>query len=53
MSIDSDAHATAHIKFLENGISQARRGWARKGDIVNAWPLQKLLSFLIKNKKRP
>jgi DNA polymerase (family X) len=46
MSIDSDAHAAAHFAFLEYGIAQARRGWAERGDIVNAWPLEKMLGFL-------
>ena len=48
MSIDSDAHAAAHFDFLECGIAQARRGWAERNDIVNAWPLAKMLRFLKK-----
>jgi len=31
---------------LEIGIAQARRGWAEKKDIVNAWPLEKMLKML-------
>jgi DNA polymerase (family 10) len=46
MAIDSDAHAVAHFAFLEDGIAQARRGWATKSDIVNAWPLEKMLKKL-------
>jgi DNA polymerase (family 10) len=46
MSIDSDAHSPAHFSYLEYGIAQARRGWAEKGDIINAWPLEKMLGFL-------
>ena len=46
MSIDSDAHAVAHFDFLECGIAQARRGWAERKDIVNAWPAEKMLRFL-------
>ena len=46
MSIDSDAHSAAHFKFLEIGIAQARRGWAEKSDIINAWPLEKMLKML-------
>jgi DNA polymerase (family 10) len=46
MAIDSDAHASAHYSCLEYGIAQARRGWATRGDIVNAWPLEKMLRFL-------
>jgi DNA polymerase (family 10) len=46
MSIDSDAHSREHFKVLEDGIAQARRGWAEKKDIINAWPLEKMLKFL-------
>jgi DNA polymerase (family 10) len=48
MSIDSDAHAPGHFAFLKYGIAQARRGWASKADIINAWPLEKMLKFLKK-----
>src|SRR3989344_3133346 len=46
MSIDSDAHSKAHFSFLEMGIAQARRGWARREDIINAWPVEKMLKML-------
>lgn len=46
MSIDSDAHSIAHFELLEYGIANARRGWAKKADIVNAWSVEKMLSFL-------
>lgn len=46
MSIDSDAHSQEHFKMLEHGVAQARRGWAQKGDIINAWPAEKMLKFL-------
>lgn len=46
MTIDSDAHAADHFKFLEYGIAQARRGWAEKNDIVNTLPLKEFLKSL-------
>ena len=46
MSIDSDAHSIQHFKYLEVGIAQARRGWATRNDIVNAWPLEKMRKML-------
>ena len=46
MSIDSDAHSKVHFRFLEMGIAQARRGWACKENIINAWPLEKMLKML-------
>ncbi|MBI2038848.1 MAG: DNA polymerase/3'-5' exonuclease PolX [Candidatus Niyogibacteria bacterium] len=33
--IDTDAHSTAELSYLEYGIAQARRGWCAKKDIVN------------------
>lgn len=46
LSIDSDAHSILHMKHLEYGIAQARRGWAEKKDIINTQPLNKFLSYL-------
>ncbi|MEK7192232.1 MAG: DNA polymerase/3'-5' exonuclease PolX [Patescibacteria group bacterium] len=48
MAIDSDAHHASQFDFLEFGIAQARRGWATKNDIINAWPLEKMLKMLKK-----
>ena len=45
-AIDSDAHHIYHLQYLEYGIAQARRGWAEKKDIINAWPLEKMRGFL-------
>jgi len=46
LAIDSDAHSSAHFSYLECGIAQARRGWAERDDIINAWSLEKTLRFL-------
>jgi DNA polymerase (family X) len=46
LAIDSDAHDKTHFAFLKFGIAQARRGWAKQEDIINAWPLGKMLSLL-------
>lgn len=46
MSIDSDAHAPEHFAYLDYGIAQARRGWATRADIINAWPLEKMRRYL-------
>ncbi len=50
MAIDSDAHSPVHFQFLKYGIAQARRGFAEKKDIMNAWPLEKMKKF-IKNRR--
>ena len=46
MVINTDSHHVDHLRFMELGIAQARRGWAEKKDIINSWPLEKLLKFL-------
>ncbi|RJQ14529.1 DNA polymerase/3'-5' exonuclease PolX [Candidatus Parcubacteria bacterium] len=46
LSIDSDAHNKNHFGVLEFGVAQARRGWATKKDIINAWPAEKMLKSL-------
>ena len=35
LTIDSDAHTPEQFDFLEFGIAQARRGWAKKSDVLN------------------
>ena len=49
LAIDSDAHSVNHIRFLEFGVAQARRGWAEKKDVINTRPLKEFLKCL----KRP
>jgi len=44
--IDSDAHSVNHIRLLEFGIAQARRGWAEKKDVINTRPLREFLRCL-------
>ncbi|MCX6765173.1 MAG: PHP domain-containing protein, partial [Candidatus Nealsonbacteria bacterium] len=45
MIINTDAHEKSQMKLMEFGISQARRGWAEKGDIVNTNSVEKLLKY--------
>ena len=46
MVINTDTHHVDQLHFMPFGISQARRGWAEKEDIVNAWPAGELLRML-------
>jgi len=46
LSINSDSHNISHFQYLEFGIAQARRGWVEKKDVINAWPVEKMLKFL-------
>ncbi len=46
LAVDSDAHAPSHYEFIDYGVAQARRGWAKRKDIVNSWPVEKMLAML-------
>lgn len=43
MVINADARSKYHLKFIEFGIAQARRGRAEKQDIINTQPLRKII----------
>lgn len=46
VSINSDGHGPNDFALLEGGITQARRGWLEKGDVLNTLPLRKLRKVL-------
>ena len=46
MVINSDAHRVSQLHLVSFGISQARRGWAEKKDIINARPVEELLKAM-------
>jgi len=50
MVINSDAHHKDHFRFLKYGIAQARRGWAKKSDIINTKDVKQFLASLKKRK---
>ena len=43
--IDSDAHYLSELDNIGWGVSLARRAWVERGDVANAWPLQRLLAW--------
>ena len=44
--ISTDAHSTQNLEFMRYGVFTARRGWAEAKDVINTYPLQKLLKIL-------
>ena len=44
--ISTDAHSADQLYFIKFGIGTARRGWAKKEDIINSWPLKDFIKFL-------
>jgi DNA polymerase (family 10) len=53
LAIDSDAHQPGQLAYADElGVAVARRGWARKADVVNALPVGRCLARL-KDAARP
>jgi DNA polymerase (family 10) len=47
LAIDSDAHQPSQLACADEfGIAVARRGWARRADVVNALPVERCLAQL-------
>jgi DNA polymerase (family 10) len=47
-SIDTDAHSVGDLSNVPYGVGTAQRGWLTPGDVINTWPLEKLLEFFRK-----
>lgn len=46
ISINSDAHHKKDFALLRYGLITARRAWLEEDDVVNSWPLEKLIKYL-------
>jgi DNA polymerase (family X) len=46
IAIDTDAHSVDHLRFMQYGIEQARRGWLEKEHIMNTLPWPQFRQFL-------
>ena len=44
--INPDAHKTSHLRFLDFGVTLARKGWLRAQDVVNTRTLAQLRKLL-------
>jgi DNA polymerase (family 10) len=51
-AIDTDAHSIGHLDNMRYGVGTAQRGWLTPDDVINAWPLERLLEFLRKGRSR-
>jgi DNA polymerase (family 10) len=49
-AVDTDSHATTHLDHMRYGVAMAQRGWLTKDDVINAWPLGKLRTFMRKGR---
>ncbi len=48
LSINTDAHLTEQLDAIKFGISMARRGWLTKEDVINTFPVERLLKMVKK-----
>ncbi len=49
-TVDSDAHGAEDLSNVELAVGQARRAGLTKGDVLNARPLQDVLSFVARKR---
>ncbi|TMU85766.1 DNA polymerase/3'-5' exonuclease PolX [Bacillus sp. BHET2] len=47
--INTDAHSTDHLEFMEIGVGTARKGWIKKDTVINTWDKQELIKFIKRN----
>ncbi len=52
LSIGTDSHASPELTYMNYGVSQARRGWCEKKDVINTMSLAEILAFLKKPKSK-
>jgi DNA polymerase (family X) len=50
VAISTDAHHMGQMWMMQLGVGVARRAWLEKEDVINTWPIKKLLKFC--NRKR-
>lgn len=50
IAIDTDAHEAMQFGHIRWGVATARRGWLSTSDVVNTWPLERLLAGLKRNR---
>ncbi len=48
LSISTDAHSPEGLSNITYGITVARRAWVIPDEVINTWPLKKLLSWVKK-----
>jgi histidinol phosphatase-like PHP family hydrolase len=45
VAISTDAHQLTHLAHIELGVATARRAWIGPAQVVNTWPVEKLLEW--------
>ncbi len=45
-AVNPDAHSVAGLAAVAYGVAVARKGWLEPGDVINAWELEQVTSYL-------
>ncbi len=45
LAISTDTHSLDQLDNMSLGVATARRAWVEKSDVINTWPLDKLLTW--------
>lgn len=45
ISIGTDAHGVEGLSWMQFGVANARRGWLEPKDVINTYPIEKLLQY--------
>lgn len=45
LAINTDTHVLDHLENMELGVATARRAWVEPAQVVNTWPVEKLVSW--------
>jgi DNA polymerase (family X) len=51
IAISTDAHHLDQMWMMQLGVGVARRAWLEKEDVINTWPIKKLLEFCESKRK--
>ncbi len=51
LAINTDAHRAEQFKYMFYGIGVARRGWAKKEDVINTMQLKDLIKWMEKKRE--
>jgi DNA polymerase (family 10) len=51
LAISTDTHVLDQLDNMSLGVATARRAWIEKSDVINTWPLDRLLAWA--HKTRP
>ncbi len=46
IAVSTDAHSTENLLRMKNGITEARRGWLTRQDVINTRPLAEMTGML-------